>query len=55
MHLSGFFKCFCMSEVFFTFNVLMLFVCVILHIMLWVKSLQLLCILPFGMLCLTSV
>ena len=32
------------------FSVLMLFLCVILHNMLSGKSLQLLCILPFGML-----
>ena len=34
---------------------LMLFICVILHIMSSGKSLQLLCILPFGMLCLSAI
>ena len=34
---------------------LMLFICVILHTMWSAKSLQLLCILPFGMLCLSSI
>ena len=34
------------------FALLMLFLCVILHTMSSGKSLQLLCILPFGMLCL---
>ena len=33
----------------------MLFLCVILHTMLSGKSLQLLCILPFGMLCLSAI
>ena len=33
--------------------ILMLFLCVILHIMWPGKSLQLLCILPFGILCLS--
>ena len=33
----------------------MLFLCVILHRMWSVKSLQLLCILPFGMLCLSVI
>ena len=37
------------------FALLMLFLCVILHNMWSGKSLQLLCILPFGMLCLTSI
>ena len=37
------------------FAVLMLFLCVILHIMSSGKSLQLLCILPFGMLCLSAI
>lgn len=36
------------------FALLMLFLCVILHIMWSGKSLQLLCILPFGMLCLSA-
>ena len=39
------------------FVLLMLFLCVILHTM-WsvsVKSLQLLCILPFGILCLSAI
>ena len=35
------------------FALLMLFLCVILHTMSSGKSLQLLCILPFGMLCLS--
>ena len=34
---------------------LMLFLCVILHTMSSCKSLQLLCILPFGMLCLSAI
>ena len=34
---------------------LMLFICVILHTMSSGKSLQLLCILPFGMLCLSAI
>ena len=34
---------------------LMLFICVILHTMSSDKSLQLLCILPFGMLCLSAI
>ena len=52
---------FCMSEVISSFRslragsqvfaLLMLFLCVIVHIMWSGKSLQLLCILPFGMLC----
>ena len=37
------------------FALLMLFVCVILHAMWSGKSLQLLCILPFGMLCLSAI
>ena len=37
------------------FAFLMLFLCVILHIMWSGKSLQLLCILPFGMLCLSAI
>ena len=37
------------------FAVLMLFLCVILHTMSSDKSLQLLCILPFGMLCLSAI
>ena len=36
------------------FALLMLFL-VILHTMWWGKSLQLLCILPFGMLCLSAI
>ena len=54
--------CFCMSEVIPSFKslragsqvfaLLMLFLCVILHNICSGKSLQLLCILPFGMLCL---
>ena len=46
--------CFCMSEVIFTFN-LMLFMCAILHTTWSGKSLQLLCILPFGTLCLSAI
>ena len=37
------------------FALLMLFICVILHTMSSGKSLQLLCILPFGMLCLSAI
>ena len=53
-----------MSEVISSFNLragsqvfalLMLFICVILHTMSLGKSLQLLCILPFGMLCLSVI
>ena len=54
--------CFCMSEVTSSFKslragshvfaILMLSRCVLLHTMWSGKSLQLLCILPFGMLCL---
>ena len=54
-----------MSEVIFSFRslraglqvfaLLMLFLCVILHTMSSGKSLQLLCILPFGILCLSAI
>ena len=37
------------------FALLVLFLCVNLHIMWSGKSLQLLCILPFGMLCLSAI
>ena len=37
------------------FAFLMLFLCVILHTMSSDKSLQLLCIFPFGMLCLSAI
>ena len=37
------------------FALLMLFLCVILHTMSSGKTLQLLCILPFGMLCLSAI
>ena len=37
------------------FALLMLFLCVIVHTMSADKSLQLLCILPFGMLCLSAI
>ena len=37
------------------FSLLMLFLCVILHTMSSGKTLQLLCILPFGMLCLSAI
>ena len=57
--------CFCMSEVISSFRslragsqvltLLMLFLCVILHTMSSGKSLQLLCILPFGMSCLSAI
>ena len=57
--------CFCMSEVISSFRnlrarsqvfaLLMLFLCVILHTMSSGKSLQLLCILPFGMLYLSVI
>ena len=60
-----FYLCFCMSEVISSFRslragsqvfaLLMLFLCVILHTMSSGKSLQLLCILPFGMLCLSAI
>ena len=56
--------CFCMSEVISSFRslrtgsqvfaLLMLFLCVILHTMSSDKSMQLLCIFPFGMLCLSA-
>ena len=56
--------CFCMSEVISSFRslrtgsqvlaLLMLFLCVILHTMSSGKSLQLLCILLIGILCLSS-
>ena len=57
--------CFCMSEVISSFRglrtgsqvfaLLMLFLCVILHTMSSVKSLQLLCIFPFGMMWLCAI
>ena len=57
--------CLCMSEVISSFRslragsqvfaLLMLFLCVMLHNMWSSKSLQLLCILPFGMLCLYAI
>ena len=57
--------CFCMSEVISSFKslraesqvfaLLMLFLWVMLHTMWSGKSLQLLCILPFGMLCLFAI
>ena len=37
------------------FALLMLFLCVIVHTMSLGRSLQLLCILPFGMLCLSAI
>ena len=37
------------------FALLMLFLCVILHTMFLDKSLRVLCILPFGMLCLSAI
>ena len=56
---------FCMPEVISSFrnlragpqvfSLLILFLCVILHTMSSGKSLQLLCILPFGMLCLSAI
>ena len=59
------FVCVCMSEVISSFKslrvvshmfaLLMLFLFVILHTMSSGKSLQLLCILPFGMLCLSDI
>ena len=39
----------------FMFALLMLFLCMILHTMSSGKSLQLLCIFPFGMLCLSAI
>ena len=63
--LHRFCLCFCMSEVISSFRSLragsqvfalrMLFLCVILHTMSSGKSLQLLCILPFDMLCLSVI
>ena len=57
--------CICMFEVISSFwslgagsqvfALLMLFMCVILHTMSSGKSLQLLCILPFGILCLSAI
>ena len=57
--------CFYMSEVISSFRsltagsqvfaLLMLFLCVILHTMSSGKRLQLLCIFPFGMLCLSAI
>ena len=57
--------CFCMSEVISSFRslrtvsqvfaLLILFLCVILHTMCSGKSLQLLYIFPFGMLCLSAI
>ena len=57
--------CFCMSEVISSFKslragsqvfaLLLLFLCVILHTMWSGKSLQLRCILPFDMLCLSAI
>ena len=57
--------CFCMSEVISSFRslragsqvfaLLVLFLCVFLHTMSSGKSLQLLCLLPFGMLCLSAI
>ena len=69
VHLSvlsiGFICVFCMSEVISSFKslrtgsevfaLLMMFLCVILHTMWSGKSLQLLCILPFGILCLSAI
>ena len=37
------------------FALLMLFRCVILHTMWWGNSMQLLCIMPLGMLCLSAI
>ena len=37
------------------FALLILFLCVILHTMFSGKSMQLICILPFGMLCLSAI
>ena len=57
--------CFCMSEVISSFRslragshvfaLLMLFICVLLHTMSSGKILQLLRILPFGMVCLSAI
>ena len=59
------FMCLCMSEVIASFrnlrtgsqvfSLLMLFICVILHTMSSGRSLQLFCIFPFGMLCLSAI
>ena len=63
--LHRFCLCICMSEVICSFKsftagsqlfaLLMLFLCVILHTIWSCKSLQLLCILPFVMLCLSAI
>ena len=65
MHFPYVCLCVCMSEVISSFRslragsqvfaLLMFFLCVILHTMSSDKSLQLLCILPFGMLCLSAI
>ena len=69
VHLSvpsiGFVYVFCMSEVISSFRslrtgsqvfaLLIIFLCVIFHTMSSGKSLQLLCILSFGMLCLSAI
>ena len=57
--------CFCMSDVISSFRsfragshvfaLLMLFLCVIMHTMSSYRSLQLLCIISFGMLCLSAI
>ena len=57
--------CFCMSEVISSFRslrtgsqvfaLLMLFLCVILHTISLGKSMQLLCIFRFGMMCLSAI
>ena len=65
LHAPSICLCFCMSEVISSFGslrtgsqvfaFLMLFLCVILHTMSSGKSLQLLYIFPFGMLCLSAI
>ena len=63
--LPYFYVCLCMSEFISSFwslragsqafALLMLFLCVIYHYMWPGKSMQLICILPFGILCLSSI
>ena len=65
MLLHMFCLCLCMPEVISSFRslragsqmfaLLMLFLYVIFHTLSWGKGLQLLCILPFGMMCLSAI
>ena len=53
--ISFVYVCVCpVTHLIWVFALLMLFLCVILHTMWLDKSLQLLCILPFSILCLSS-